>query len=143
MSTPARELVPGHQGWSLDTQFVSTSASAPAQTGFLRLRGAIDLAAAPGLRDAVRRAVDEGAGDLTLDLSGVSFLDGTGVDALSWCREHVEASGSRLRLGQVSREAARVLTMTGFPQVNAELDDPVSGGSIVSIDVARHPPRRL
>ena len=53
--------------------------------------------------------------DVTLDLSDVSFLDVTGVNALSWCREHVEASGRRLRLGQVSHQAAFALSLTGYP----------------------------
>jgi len=114
MSPPPRDFPPGYQAWSLDTLFLSTSAEAPARTGFIQISGEIDLAASPDLRDAVRRAIEEGAGDVTLDLSGVSFMDATGVNALAWCREHVEASGSRLRLGQLSDKAARVLTMTGF-----------------------------
>jgi anti-anti-sigma factor len=45
-------------------------------------RGAVDLFTAPALRVGLRAAAAEGDGPVLVDLSGVEFIDSTGVAAL-------------------------------------------------------------
>jgi anti-sigma B factor antagonist len=87
--------------------------TAPA-SALIRVDGEIDLATEPELRAAIAHAIDDGCRDITVDLSGVSFMDCAGVNALLWCRKHVDTADGRLSLGQVSPCAARILTLTGL-----------------------------
>ena len=45
-------------------------------------RGDIDLATAPDLEAAIERALGDGASEVWVDLSGVEFMDSTGLSAL-------------------------------------------------------------
>jgi anti-sigma B factor antagonist len=59
----------------------------------LVLRGELDLASAPALEAAVARLCANGASEVVLDLSGLAFLDSTGLrtilGSMSLCEEHL------------------------------------------------------
>jgi anti-anti-sigma factor len=105
----------------MDLVAVSVGVTRP--SAVIRVEGEIDLSTAPELRLAIAHVVDDGCRDITVDLSGVSFMDCAGVNALLWCRERVDTADGRLSLGQVSRSAARILTLTGL---EAELTNSTS-----------------
>jgi len=74
------------------------------------LVGEIDIAA----RDDVDRVVCAlGTGDrtVTIDLTGVTFIDGAGLDALVRIAEAAVASGATVRYGS-SRPVTRYLDLT-------------------------------
>ena len=74
------------------------------------LCGDIDIAA----RDVVPRVVDElGVGHrvVTIDLSGVTFIDGSGLDALVRIAEAAVAGGATVRYG-TSHRVTRYLELT-------------------------------
>jgi anti-sigma B factor antagonist len=60
------------------------------------LDGDVDLASGQIVRDAVCEALDEGARDIRLDLTGVTFLDSTGLTALLNSARDVDRRGGRL-----------------------------------------------
>jgi anti-sigma B factor antagonist len=91
---------------------VTTSVTSP-PTGLIRVRGEIDLLAATDLLVATALVVEVGCRDVTLDLGDVSFLDCAGLDALTSCRDRLEASGGRLRLGLTSSPVTRLLAFAG------------------------------
>nr|WP_202434075.1 MULTISPECIES: STAS domain-containing protein [unclassified Streptomyces] len=64
----------------------------------LRIRGELDLASAPAVRQSVHGAVAEGRHDVVLDLSGVFFCDSSGVNVLIATRRLMKSCGGRLRL---------------------------------------------
>ena len=76
--------------------------------------GEIDVATAPELADYL---VESGTGDVTVDLSGVTFLDSSGMRALhasnEWCKRH----GSTLTIRGAPAHVRRVFEITGFDQV--------------------------
>jgi anti-anti-sigma factor len=81
----------------------------------LRLRGELDLAAVSTLREHVQRAAARD-GAAILDLSGVVFVDGAGLAALSALARESRLAGWRLDLRHPSlalRELAR-LTCTQY-----------------------------
>lgn len=51
-------------------------------TAVVRAIGEIDVRTAPSLRHALDRAVLEGSGDVVLDLSGVGFVDSSGLGVI-------------------------------------------------------------
>lgn len=80
--------------------------------------GDVDADVAPWLRQTLVDVVDDaGPGELSLDLSGVSFMDSAGLGALLHVRRWALASGSHLRVVDVSPELRRLLRITGVHTV--------------------------
>src|SRR3954452_13614262 len=61
------------------------------------LDGDVDLTSGQAVREAVCEALDEGARDIVLDLSGVTFLDSTGLNSLLNTARDVDRRGAKLR----------------------------------------------
>src|SRR4051795_7042239 len=61
------------------------------------LDGDVDLTSGQAVRDAVCEALDSGARDVVLDLSGVNFLDSAGLNHLLNTARDVDRRGARLR----------------------------------------------
>jgi anti-sigma B factor antagonist len=59
----------------------------------LVLTGELDLASAPALEAATARLCADGASEIVLDLSGLAFVDSTGLrtilSSMSLCEEHL------------------------------------------------------
>ncbi|MFN8123781.1 MAG: STAS domain-containing protein [Thermoleophilia bacterium] len=75
----------------------------------LRLTGELDLATAPDVLAAVEAATGDGTSRLVLDMSGVSFIDSTGVRTLL---EANRVAGNDLSLLAPSPAVTRVLELT-------------------------------
>src|SRR5271165_1396482 len=80
--------------------------------------GEIDLATAPELRDRLAE-IPSDAGNVIVDLSGVTFLDSTGLSVLvaTWKRLTYEAPSGAFRLVVRRPTIQRVLEVTGLAQV--------------------------
>ncbi len=74
--------------------------------------GELDLATAPELRAALDVAEDGEAQAITLDLSGVTFMDSTGVAVLVEYTARSRADGDRIRI-LAGPAVARVLEVSG------------------------------
>ena len=76
--------------------------------------GEVDLAVEePFVAEVDSVAARDGGSAVVLDLSGVTFLDSSGVRALIRLRQR---HGERLRLGELSTPVRRVLEITGLLQ---------------------------
>ena len=75
----------------------------------LVLEGELDLATAAQLELAVRQSVADDCLQVSLDLSGVSFMDCSGLHALSTCRRLLSNAGGRLRIVALSASVERIL----------------------------------
>ena len=87
------------------------------QDGCTRLdvAGELDLATAPALHEAVAGLLAEGeALTLVLDLTGMTFLDSSGLGALLQARAEVLAAGGRLTLAGVRPGPRRVIAIAGL-----------------------------
>ena len=82
----------------------------------LLLSGEIDIASADALRNAGARAVDSlGPSDrLDVDLSGVTFIDSSGLGALVSIRNAAEAAGRAMSLHIVSPSIISLFELTGL-----------------------------
>src|SRR5688572_29906439 len=79
----------------------------------LRLRGEIDLSTAPAVREAALSALQQSSTLLDIDLSGVTFMDSTGLEVLLATRRRAELLGGQLRLIDPCQAVLRVLEVTG------------------------------
>jgi len=58
--------------------------------GVLEVRGEVDMHSSPRVREAQIRLLKEGARRIVIDLSGVAYMDSSGIatliEGLQWCR---------------------------------------------------------
>lgn len=83
------------------------------------LRGEIDLASRAAVEEILLSAHRVGALELVLDLSGVTFMDSTGIHLLRAARQRATRSGYRLRLRNVPDHVRRLFDMAGLAPVRS------------------------
>lgn len=83
-----------------------------AQPAYCALSGELDLASAEDIRRAGWAAIKVAGPDMVIDMSGVTFLDCNGLDALIELRDQVRAGGGHLTLVGATRQVQRLLDLT-------------------------------
>ncbi len=78
--------------------------------------GDIDLQTSPEARKALLTLVGTGSGIL-VDLSGVGYIDSSGVASLVECLQSAKKSGQKMALVSVSEGALRVLQLARLDRV--------------------------
>lgn len=87
----------------------------------------IDIATVHGLAARLATALMEGAGDVVLDLSNVTFLDTAGAAVLVAAQGHLAGKGCRLRVRDAGPSVSRLLTLAGL-------------GTLLSVDAGQGRP---
>lgn len=93
------------------------------------LDGEVDLQSSPEARQALLDAVGRGR-DVFVDLSGVGYIDSSGVASLVEALQQARKAGTGLVLVSVSDAALRVLQLARLDKVftiRASLDDALPG----------------
>ncbi len=99
----------------MDELEISVTAG-PAHT-LVSLAGECDLNTGRQLRDALTSEVSRGARRLILDLSGLTFMDSTGMQVLLGARTVLAVRGGILILVSPQPVVARILELTGADQL--------------------------
>ena len=90
----------------------------PAAPSVVVVTGDVDLGTAPDFEDALSRAVEERLGSgLVVDLSGVTFIDSTGLNSLVRALERQRLAGSTLALVSDDSRVAMMLEVTRLDRV--------------------------
>lgn len=76
------------------------------------VKGEIDLETSPEL-SAVLATLEPPGGDVDVDLSGVTYIDSTGLRALLTARDAAREAGGSLRVSATSSIVARLIEITG------------------------------
>jgi anti-sigma B factor antagonist len=101
---------------TLNPGFTSAARSAGTDLIF-ELHGELDVAVVPGLRGQIIGVLrDLEPARLVLDLSGLTFIDSTGLGVLVWAHGRMEKRGSRLCLAAPRSHVQRVLHVSGLDQ---------------------------
>jgi anti-sigma B factor antagonist len=79
------------------------------------VRGEVDMATAPQLRDELVALVDGGATRIALDCRGLDFLDSSGIGVLIAVRKRLGDDGS-LTLEAPPAHVRKVLELTGVSE---------------------------
>ena len=82
----------------------------------LVLDGEIDVATVGRLEGVLEALVRSGARTITINLSAVTFMDSSGVNAILESRRRL-GSGGRIRLQQCAPQITRVCEITGMTDV--------------------------
>jgi anti-anti-sigma factor len=80
----------------------------------IRVVGDLDMATAELLGAELERAVDSFAGDVTVNLAAVTFLDSTGLIVLLRGYAALGALGRRLVVAAPARAVKHILELTGL-----------------------------
>jgi anti-sigma B factor antagonist len=86
------------------------------ETATLAISGDVDIATAPSLREQLQRL---DARNVVVDLSGVTFIDSTGLGVLVTALKRAREAGGQLTLRSPTRSTRKVLDITGLSQLVA------------------------
>src|SRR4051812_11528166 len=88
------------------------------------LGGELDISTAPRLEDDLRRVEADGPALLVIDLSGLDFMDSTGLRLLIAADSRAREAGRRLGLVQGNDMVRRVLRLTRLDERLEIVEDP-------------------
>ena len=83
----------------------------------VRVKGELDCHTAPQLRSALLSLIEDGARHVTLDLSGVRFVDSTGLSVLVGGTKRLRDRGGRMVVASPTRATRRLFEVTGLDTV--------------------------
>jgi anti-sigma B factor antagonist len=86
-------------------------------THVVRPRGALDLAAAEPLASELKRVEATDAEAILVDLTGVEFIDCSGIRVLVEADRRSRADGNRLRLLRGAGQVDRLMRVTGVDEI--------------------------
>ena len=80
----------------------------------LSLFGELDLQSAPALAGVLREPRNAAAARIVLDLSGLEFIDSTGISVLVQARLQADEGGREFVLTKLPSSVDRVFSITGI-----------------------------
>jgi anti-sigma B factor antagonist len=98
------------------SDLLTVEVSDPAPQARLTVTGEVDSSSAPLLREHIDTLLEGSLSELTIDLSGVTFLDSAGLCVLAAAHRRV-GSDITLRVLASSRAVIRPLQITGLWQL--------------------------
>lgn len=89
----------------------------------VQLAGEIDMGSAPILRKALLEVIETPFDQLMLDLSGVTYIDSSGVGTIVELRRRIDRSGGELVLSGLQERVRSVFEITKLDKFFTILDD--------------------
>jgi anti-sigma B factor antagonist len=82
-----------------------------------RLSGDLDMETAPTLNERLHEAIGDGQTHFIVDVSGLTFIDSTGISVLLHSLKDVERLDGRLVLRSPTERTLRVLEIVGLREL--------------------------
>lgn len=98
---------------------LSVSETSAGNVPILAVSGEVDVYSAPALKDKIGELIQSGHTTLIVDLSGVAFLDSTGLGALVEARASTTEAGGSLPIVCSQERILKLFTITGLNGVFA------------------------
>ena len=89
----------------------------------VKLQGKLNMVSARSFRDSVVEAVAAGHVRLAIDLSGVDFIDSSGLGALISVLKTTRQAGGDLRIASPNEQVRLVLQLTNMDRLLSAYDD--------------------
>ena len=99
------------------TPFTLTDEGHDASTVVVSVTGDLDLWNSPALEQRLRRCLERGQCWVVVDLGKASFLDSSGLGALTNAKRRIERKGGRLVVINTNEQMRRVFELTGLMRV--------------------------
>ena len=81
------------------------------------MTGEIDMATAPRFRQRLLGVISAGVQNVVIDLSGVDFIDSTGLGVLMGAAKRVRSTGGDIRLVMSGSRLAELIELTRLDRV--------------------------
>jgi anti-sigma B factor antagonist len=94
-----------------EKQTVWTASKDPGK-GSARIEGEIDFTNSLAVREWLKDFVNESQGELLLDLSGLSYIDSSGLAVLIEVRKYLRSLNRSIRITAVSNQVQKLFTLT-------------------------------
>lgn len=88
------------------------SLAAGAQSGVIALSGEIDFSVTPEARRQLLALLDQGTGDVVLDLSRLEYIDSSGLAMLIEARKILLTKKRSIRISGVSDQVRKLFNLT-------------------------------
>ncbi|MBC7725822.1 MAG: STAS domain-containing protein [Burkholderiaceae bacterium] len=85
----------------------------------IRGEGKLNMVSAPKLRTLVLRVIEGGENRVVVDLSGIDFMDSSGLGALVGCLKSARQAGGDLRIAGPGAQVSMVLRLSNLDRVLA------------------------
>jgi anti-sigma B factor antagonist len=102
---------------SVRSPFTLTDEGFSEQIVFVAVTGDLDLWSAPALEQRLGACLEQGQCWIVVDLSRASFLDSSGLGALTNSMRRIERKGGRLVVINTDPQLRRVFELTGLQRV--------------------------
>ncbi|GAB4281297.1 MAG: anti-sigma factor antagonist BldG [Coriobacteriia bacterium] len=89
----------------------------------VKVAGEIDVYTSPRLREHLVKTIDGGCFHVVVDLSGVGFMDSSGLGALVSALRRIKEKDGTIRLASPREPVMKVLSITGLDKVFPVFDD--------------------
>jgi anti-sigma B factor antagonist len=96
---------------------LSVSRQSVADVPVVAVSGEVDVYSAPALKESLTELLKSGVKTVVVDLSGVAFLDSTGLGALVEARAATTEAGGTLPLVCSQERILKLFTITGLDGV--------------------------
>jgi anti-sigma B factor antagonist len=83
----------------------------------VRGEGRLNMVSAPLLREAVTEAIAGGRPRIVVDLSGIEFMDSSGLGALVGCLKSARQAGGDLRISAPTDQVVMVLQLSNLDRI--------------------------
>jgi anti-sigma B factor antagonist len=84
---------------------------------FLPLEGEIDLHVSPRVESALTRMINKQPDRIVVDLSGVTFIDSSGLAVLIRAREDIKKYGGKLTLSGIKKDVLLIFEIARLDQI--------------------------
>lgn len=98
----------------------------------IHVDGELDVYTSPQLQDALMQAAEQGHRQVVVDLSGVGFIDSSGLGVLVGSKKRMAAQAGRLRLVITDPNLVKIFRITGFAdmfEIYSSVAEAIGGGS--------------
>ena len=99
------------------TDEIVTSLDVADGTATVSLQGEIDILSVEQLRVVLGEAVASRPREIVVDMSGVAFIDSTGLGALIFGFQRARDAGIRFRLANANPTVRQILVLSGLLEV--------------------------
>ena len=96
---------------------LSVSQTSAGNVPILAVTGEVDVYSAPEVKERIGELIHSGPATLIIDLSGVAFLDSTGLGALVEARTAAAEAGGSLPIVCTQERILKLFTITGLDGV--------------------------
>ena len=114
-SSGSREYVQATHGE--DMNFAIATEEPTAGLAVIALTGEVDLYTAPELKQELVRVIENGAGNVVIDMTDTTFIDSTTLGVLVSGLKRLNPSGGKLTLVVTDRNIRKIFEITGLDRV--------------------------